>query len=113
MVILSLDFNTLIKLIKRTAVDAVLAKKPMSMCYGEVVSVKPLKIQVDLKMILTKAQLILTGAVQNHTVELSKDSNSKEKYTVHNDLKVGEKVYLLRCDGGQKFIVLDRVEVPK
>lgn len=32
------------------------------------------------------------------------------KFTVRSGLKVGEKVILLRCDGGQKFIVLDRLE---
>ncbi len=36
----------------------------------------------------------------------------KKKWTVHLALKVGEKVILLRCDGGQKYIVLDRVEAP-
>lgn len=36
----------------------------------------------------------------------------KKKWTVHFKLKVGEKVILLRCDGGQKYIVLDRVEAP-
>lgn len=36
----------------------------------------------------------------------------RKKFTVHLGLAVGEKVLLLRCDGGQKFIVLDRVEVP-
>ena len=36
----------------------------------------------------------------------------KKKWTVHFALKTGEKVILLRCDGGQKYIVLDRVEAP-
>lgn len=35
----------------------------------------------------------------------------RKKFTVHLGLETGEKVLLLRCDGGQKFIVLDRVEV--
>lgn len=30
-------------------------------------------------------------------------------FTVHNALKVGEKVVLIRIQGGQKFVVLDRV----
>ena len=34
----------------------------------------------------------------------------RKKWRVHNALKVGEKVILLRCDGGQKYIVLDRWE---
>ena len=33
-------------------------------------------------------------------------------WTIHLALKIGEKVTLLRCDGGQKYIVLDRVEAP-
>ncbi len=37
----------------------------------------------------------------------------KKKYTVHLALKTGEKVILLRVNGGQQYIVLDRVEVPK
>ena len=36
----------------------------------------------------------------------------RKKFTVHLGLKTGEKVLLLRCDGGQKFIVLDRLEAP-
>lgn len=36
----------------------------------------------------------------------------KKKFTVHLGLKTGEKVILVRCDGGQKFIVLDRLEAP-
>ena len=36
----------------------------------------------------------------------------RKKFTVHLGLKAGEKVLMLRCDGGQKFIVLDRLEAP-
>lgn len=36
----------------------------------------------------------------------------KKHFTVHLALKKGEQVILLRADGGQKYIVLDRVEVP-
>lgn len=49
------------------------------------------------------------GAVaidHNHTYK------GRKKFTVHLGLKPGEKVLLLRCDGGQKFIVLDRLEAP-
>ena len=28
-------------------------------------------------------------------------------------LKVGERVILLRADGGQQYVILDRVEAPK
>jgi len=32
----------------------------------------------------------------------------RKKFIIHNNLSVGEKVVLLRMQGGQKFIVLDR-----
>ncbi len=130
---MSLSAKTLVKAVKRAAIDAVMAQKPMAMCMGEVISTSPLKIRIDQKMILTTAQLMLTNAVRDHTVYMTvdhiTDSSSggsgdasfashthtykgKKKYTVHYGLSAGEKVILLRCDGGQKFIVLDRVEVP-
>ncbi len=154
---MSLDSNTIIKLIKRAALDAVMAQKPMAFCLGEVVSANPLKISVDQKMTLTAAQLLLTNAVRDYVVYMTVDHSTgsaldsvdlthkhsysgttsgkesysgntgdagakglahshnytgKKKYTVHLGLKTGEKVILLRCDGGQKFIVFDRVEAP-
>ena len=36
----------------------------------------------------------------------------RKKLTVHLGLKAGEKVLLLRIQGGQQYIVLDRVEAP-
>ena len=36
----------------------------------------------------------------------------RKKFTVHLGLKAGEKVLLLRIQGGQQYIVLDRVEAP-
>lgn len=155
---MSLDLNTLVKAVKRAAVDAVNAAKPVSYCLGEVVSTNPLKITIDQKMTLTAAQLILTNAVRDYVVYMTIDHSTgsalgsidlthkhsysgttsgnesysgntgnagakdlthshsitgKKKYTVHLGLKTGEKVILFRCDGGQKFIVFDRVEVPK
>lgn len=35
-----------------------------------------------------------------------------KSFRVHLALKAGEQVILLRADGGQKFIILDRVEAP-
>lgn len=33
-------------------------------------------------------------------------------FRVHLGLKMGEKVILFRCDGGQQFVVLDRWRAP-
>ncbi len=140
MVRLSLDINGLVKAVKQAAVEAVRAEAPMMMCHGTVTSVAPLKIMVDQKKTLEELQLILTDNVRDFNVELSTIEGAgkslgphytedegggsgyaefaahrhkyqgRKKWRVHNALKVGERVILLRCDGGQKYIVLDRWE---
>lgn len=137
---MSLEINELVRAVKQAAVDAVRAENPMGICYGTVVSTAPLKIMVDQKKTLTEAQLILTNQVRDFTLEMTVDHQTEtvshghpviDTYTgggtasavdhahpykgrkvfrVHRALKMGEKVILLRCDGGQKFIVLDRWE---
>lgn len=53
------------------------------------------------------------GSIDEHQFkEHNHQYKGKKKWTVHLALKKGEKVILLRCDGGQKYIVLDRVEAP-
>lgn len=137
---MSLDINELVRLVKQAAVEAVRADAPMAVCYGTVLSPAPLKIQVDQKKILSEAQLILTDAVRDHSVEMSTIEGAgkglgphytenesggsgdaafashrhkyqgRKKWRVHNALRAGEKVVLLRCDGGQRYVILDRWE---
>lgn len=139
---MSLDINALIRAVKQAAVEAVQAAGPMSVCFGTVTAAAPLEITVDQKKILGEAQLILTNAVRDFDVEMSTVEGTgrsegphytenesggagdaafashrhkyqgRKKWRVHLALKNGEKVILLRCDGGQKFIVLDRWEAP-
>ena len=41
------------------------------------------------------------------------DIKGRKRITVHNGLTLGERVILLRKQGGQDYIVLDRVDEPK
>ena len=109
---LSLDAQNLVMLIKRAALDAVDAHDPMSLKIGEVISASPLKIRINQKIVLSNAQLLLTNAVREYTAFATTADSDREKITMHLRLAAGEKVLLLRCDGGQKFIVLDRLEAP-
>lgn len=131
---MSLDMNGFLENVKRAAVEAVSATKPFSFIIGKVTSISPLKIQIDQKLVLTGAQLLLTNAVRDYTVYMTVDHQTgstsggsgessfashshsysgKKSFKVHLGLKVGEQVLLLRADGGQKFIVIDRMEAPK
>lgn len=83
--------DDLLKLIKKTAVEAFNASKPTDVVFGKVISISPLKIKVDQKLILTSAQLVLTK-------------------TVTNDVLIsGDELIMVRMSGGQKYIVMDKV----
>lgn len=85
------DYHGLLKVIKQAGVEAGSAAGPVTVCFGKVISASPLKVLVDQKMTLGTAQLVLT---RNVTV---------------NALAVGEELVLLRQQGGQKYIIIDRV----
>ncbi len=139
---MSLDINELVRAVKQAAIDAVKADGPMGVCFGTVTAASPLEITTDQKLVLKEAQLILTNAVRDYTVEMTVDHvtevishghqvvdtytgggsatpvdhshpyKGRKSFRVHLGLKAGEKVTMLRCDGGQKYIVLDRWEAP-
>lgn len=125
------DFNPLLQVLKQTAKETGDATRPVQVCFGKVTSASPLKIQVDQKITLGKAQLVLTRNVTDYEVDLTVSKwetkataggsgessfashkhgfdTEKKKTTIHNALKAGEVVVLLRQQGGQKYIVLDR-----
>lgn len=125
-----LDANDLLNIVKKAALEAVEAGQPSDFCFGKVTSASPLKILVEQKMTLSKAQLILTRNVTNFktkvTVDWVSESKSggsgdssfsshthnitgKKEITIHNALAVGDEVILLKQKGGQKYLVLDRV----
>ncbi len=128
------DAVELMKTIKRAALDAVKASKPVEVCFGKVTSASPLKILVEQKLPLGEGQLILTRNVTNFKTYIT-GANVKNYYytgsdtdggtapvvpshvhaigkvqiTVHNGLVVGDEVILIRQQGGQKYIVVDRI----
>ncbi len=129
------DAADLIKVIKRAAVEVVAASKPAEVCFGKVTSVSPLKILVEQKLLLGEAQLVLTRNVTDYQTVITGD-NVKDYYyvgkfpdaviekplnpphkhavgridiIVHNGLVVGDEVLLIRQQGGQKYVVVDRL----
>lgn len=101
---------------------------------GTVISASPLKIQItnDEKLILNERIAIVpwhltdyttqatftvgggaldaqTNLVDGHTHQLETYTLTKGTLTVHNALKVGEKVHVLSLNNGKKYCVLDRV----
>ncbi len=60
-----------VELVKKAAVEAVEAKKPVALLFGTVISTSPLKIQVDQKAIYTEKMLILTQNVTNYEMDVN------------------------------------------
>ena len=82
--------NQLLQMIKLAAIEAVEATKPCAAVYGTVKSKAPLTINIDQKITLTSSFLVVTN-------------------TVKDILSVGDTVVMLRMQGGQQFLVLDKV----
>ena len=82
--------NGLLKYIKQAGTEAVANGAPCAVMFGQVTSVEPsLKIKVEQRLLLGEKQLIRTESTQK--------------------MQEGDNVILLRMQGGQKFIVLDKV----
>lgn len=80
--------NDFLKLMKKTAVDAVNASKPADMVFGKVISASPLKIKVDQKLILTSAQLVLSRNVTDYRLSVTLDLETSSSLSTHtHDIK--------------------------
>ena len=97
-----------VKLMKIAALQAVEASAPMQIRYGTVISVSPLKIQLSQKMILDFRFLIIGENFTKRTYWTTIDGNL-QRVTIDNSLGLGDVVVLLRDQGGQKFMVHDRI----
>ena len=120
------NYDDLVKVMKKAAVDAVNASRPANMMFGKVISESPLQIRVDQKLILNEAQLGLSRNVTDYELDMTIDHTTemtsvdgdphqhsyqgKKKFKVHNGLKTGEEVILMQVSGGQKYIVVDRIK---
>lgn len=64
------DYTALLREIKRAAKEVYEASKPTQVCYGEVTSDSPLKIQVDQKLVLEEEQLVLCRTVTDYECDV-------------------------------------------
>lgn len=125
----------MLKAVKKAGIQAMEQTAPAGIMLGVVKSINPLIINVEQRLDLPAGLLLLTDNVRDYKVKLSFDNPSiknivkpysmddvpgtdykitfqdaaKNEITIYNGLKAGEKVLLLRVQGGQKFVVLNRV----
>ena len=120
----------LVGAVKQAALGAIENAQMCDLRYGTVVSTSPLKIKVTSQFTIPSSLLIVPEHLTNHKVSVSIDWDTGSKsggsgessfashthtvsgtktMTINGALKVGDKVALLRKQGGQSYFILDRI----
>lgn len=103
-----LDENDILRVIKQAAYDANQAAYPAEILLGKTMNVEPLEIMVEQKLTLTKKQLIIVREVTDYTV-MTEIKGESYQVLVKKALQKGDEVILLKMQGGQKYVVIDKV----
>jgi hypothetical protein len=113
----------LLETIKKAGLGAVEAASPVNVLFGTVISAEPLKVNVDQRFMLTDKNLVIAEHLWTYNVEMHvknadvstsepnayKASMDSADVTIQRNLKAGDKVILLRVQGGQQYVILDKV----
>ena len=77
------DAGRLVEAVKRAALDAVEAGKPVNVCFGLVLGTSPLQVRVEQKMTLGMGQLVLSRNVTDYETEVEVDWETGEEGQDH------------------------------
>mgnify|MGYP005801008787 CR=1 FL=1 len=116
----------IIPIIKQAAVEAVQASNPANFVYGIVTGIDPLQITITPSLILNENDGVLKLCRNVTEYSLMIDINWTQpddeseagmstiisgtyQITLDNALKLGDNVLLAKVQGGQSYIVVDRV----
>lgn len=102
------DAKDLVRAVQQVSNGANEAGYPADMMSGTVIAASPLKIKVEQRFDISSAQLIVPEHLTDRTVDIEIDGVKKEM-KIYSGLKTGQQVALIRQQGGQKFLVTDRV----
>lgn len=87
--------------------NTVSAMKPADMATGTVVCAAPLSVRISASMPpLPAAALVLTDTVRERTVPVQGGDGT---VTVREGLRAGDKVLMLRVQGGNRYIILSKL----
>lgn len=118
-----------LELMKQSSMQAYHSSGPADIVTGKVLSVSPLEVRLDAKRTLTEEFLVLTSEVRDYEVDVTFDFSTRAasggdgyaafashshgivgttRITIHNGLKVGDDVIMIKAQGSQKYVVLDK-----
>lgn len=107
----------LLSVIKLAGAQAVNSQNPVNILFGQVIKADPPEVQIDQRITLTADFLIVPESLtyfevditHNHSYIEGETSNALGKVVIRKGLNIGDKVILLRMQGGQKYLILDKV----
>jgi len=109
---------SLLNVIKNAGLQAVSATDPVSVFYGTVESIAPLAVKVDQRFTLTSEFLVIPHCLTRYEVDLSHHHGitggegeitpSLGKLVIREGLQPGDRVILMRIQGGQQYLVLEK-----
>lgn len=129
-----LDGNDFLKVMRKAAAEAVEAGKPTAFTYGKVISSDPIMVEVDQKIQLSEKQLSFGESMQEYETEVEVEIEEMEleldlqingetvkalakgngkvkgKGLIKRSLDAGAEVILVRMQGGQKYVMYDKVK---
>ncbi|MCE3203370.1 DUF2577 domain-containing protein [Paenibacillus sonchi] len=97
----------MLDIIKKASLGAVGSTNPVAFSYGTVTVAAPLQIQVDQRFILSGAALVLPESVMESKLEWE-----GREIVLRRGLEKGDRVLMVRMQGGQSYVVLDRLVDP-
>ena len=137
-----MNASMFLKVIQEVSAKVYSNSEPSDIEFGTVESVEPLVIRISEMIALNENQLILTNLVKDFEVDIEvshrtvnddilntlhdhpgvpqnsfdshhyHDYKGRKKIKIYMGLKVGEGVILLKKQGGQRRLVIDRIDVP-
>lgn len=117
---------SLLNVIKSAGMQAVDAANPVNILFGTVESIDPVSVNVDQRFTLTSEFLIVPERLIRYVVDLThthqytdvipggatvikNTQEALEPLIVRTGLEVGDTVILIRIQGGQKYLIVDKV----
>lgn len=137
-----MNASMFLKVIQEVSAKVYNNSEPSDIEFGTVESVEPLVIRISEMIALNENQLILTNLVKDFEVDIEvshrtvnddilntlhdhpgvpqnsfdshhyHDYKGRKKIKIYMGLKVGEGVILLKKQGGQRRLVIDRIDAP-
>ncbi len=91
----------MLDIIRKASLGAVSNTNPMAVVYGTVIRTEPLEVNIDQRFTLPASVLVIPETISKLSTETANGTQT--------GLQLNDRVLMLRVQGGQSYVVLDRL----